>query len=211
MVAPWNADCATRIMTFHTSALDFPGVENERIAMDLLLTGKARVFALATCALLTCACQSGGVNGSVAPSAISSVSASMGSDGAVVMPGDRITMQDAPVSYPMIQAMVNGSPSGYSGTCTVASTHTGGLRVKADGQGIAGNLIQLNVVDMTGNPDGSHPRTTDYVDVNQQGAFRTGWIPIEPGVVFTAEHDLQCQLNQEVNLLASSSSSFPAP
>jgi hypothetical protein len=199
-------------MAFHTPALDFPGVEEESIAMDLLLTGKARVFALVTCTLLTCGCQSG-VNNSVAPSAISSVSASTGSNSAVVIPDDVITTQGAPVSYSMNEGIVaSGSYSGYSGTCTVASTHTGGLRVRADGQGVANELIQFNVVDVTPDPlhPDSHPRTTDYVDVNQQGAFRTGWSPIEPGV-FIAGHDLQCQLTQNSNILASSSSIFPAP
>jgi hypothetical protein len=199
-------------MAFHTSALALMSVEEERIAMDLLLTGKARVFALVTCTMLTCGCQSG-VNSSVAPSVISSVPASAGANSAVVIPEDVITMQGAPVSYPMNEEIVNGFPSGYSGTCTVASTHTGGLRVRADGQGAANNLIQLNVVDLT--PDPLHPdwqlRTTDYVDVNQQGAFRTGWSPIEPGVVFPAGHDLQCQLTQDSHILASSSSTFAAP
>jgi hypothetical protein len=193
-------------MAFHTSALDFPGVEQERIAMDLLFTGKARVFALVTCALLTCGCQSG-VNSSVAPSAISSVSASTGSNSAVAMPDDLITMQGAPDSYSMNEAMVNGSPSGYSATCTVASTHTGGLRVKVDGQGVANDLIQFNVVDMT---DSLHLRTTDYVDVNQQGAFRTGWHSIEPAD-FTPGNNLQCWLTKGADILASSSSTFPAP
>jgi hypothetical protein len=195
-------------MAFHTSALDFPGVEQERIAMDLLLTGKARVFALVTCALLTCGCQSG-VNGSVAPSAISSVSASTESNSSVVIPGDVITMQDAPVSYAMNEVTANGSYSGYSGTCTVADTHTGGIRVKADGQGVANSLIQLNVVDVT--PGSSQLRTTEYVDVNQQGAFRTGWSPIEPGY-FTAGANLQCWLTKGSDVvLATSSSTFPAP
>jgi hypothetical protein len=177
--------------------------------MDLLLTGKARVFALVTCTMLTCGCQSG-VNSSVAPSAMSNVSASTGSDSAVVIPDDVITTQGAPVSYPMNEGIVaSGSYSGYSGTCTVASTHTGGLRVRADGQGVANELIQFNVVDVT---EGSlHLRTTDYVDVNQQGAFRTGWSPIEPGY-FTAEAILQCQLTKgSDNVLASSSSTFTAP
>jgi hypothetical protein len=108
----------------------------------------------------------------------------------------------------MNEMSVNGAPSGYSGTCTVASTHTGGLRVRADGQGAANNLIELNVVDVT--PDSSHLRTTDYTDVNQQGAFRTGWSSIDPGV-FIPGHDLQCWLTQNGNVLASSSTSFPAP
>jgi hypothetical protein len=176
--------------------------------MDLLLTGKARVLPLVTCAVLTCGCQSG-VHSSVAPSAVSSVSASTGSNSAVVMPGDVITMQGAPVSYPMNEVIANGSYSGYSGTCTVASTHTGGLRVKADGQGVANERIQFNVVDVT---EGSlHLRTTDYIDVNQQGSFRTGWSPIEPGD-FSAEAVLQCQLTKgSDNVLASSSSTFTAP
>jgi hypothetical protein len=195
-------------MAFHTPALDFPGVEEESIAMDLLFTGKARVFAVATCALLTCGCQSG-VNSSVAPSAISSVSSSMASNSAVVMPDDVMTMQGSPVSYPMNEGTMNGSPSGYSGTCTVASTHTGGLRVKVDGQGVANARIQFNVVDVT--PDSLHLRTTEYIDVNQQGAFRTNWGPIEPGD-FTAGSTLQCWLTQgSDNVLASSNSTFPAP
>jgi len=202
----WNADCATRVMAFHTPALDFPGVEEESIAMDLLFTGKARVFALATCALLTCACQSG-VNSSVAPSAIGSVSASTASNSAVVMPDDVITMQGSPVSYPMYERTTNGSSSGYSGTCTVSTTHTGGLRVKADGSGVASSLIQFNVVDVS---DPDLKRTTEYVDVNQQGAFRTNWGPIEPGD-FPAGDSLQCWLTAgSANVLANSSG-FSAP
>ncbi len=193
-------------MTFHTSALDFPGVEEERIAMDLLLTGKARVFALATCALLTGACQSG-VNSSVAPSAISSVSASTGSDGAVVMPGDVITTQGAPVSYPMNERVANGISSGYWGDCTVSSTHTGGIRVKADGQGIANTTIQLNVVDVS---DPALYRTSEYVDVNQQGVFRTNWRPIEPGD-YPAGNSLQCWLTAGSENVLANSASFPAP
>lgn len=176
--------------------------------MDLLFTAKARVFSLVTCALLTCACQSG-VNSSVAPSAISSLSASTGSNSADVMPDDAITMLGSPVSYPMNEMTVNGSSSGYSGTCTVASTHTGGLRVKVDGQGVPSALIQFNVVDVT--PNSLHLRTTDYVDVNQQGSFRTGWSAIEPGA-FTAGNTLQCWLTQGSDtVLASSSTTFPAP
>jgi len=174
--------------------------------MDLLFAAKARVFSLVTCALLTCGCQSD-VNSSVAPSAITSLSASTGSNSGVAMPDDLVTMQGAPTSYPMNEAMVNGSPSGYSGTCTIAGTHTGGLRVKADGQGVANNLIQLNVVDMT---DSLRLRTTDYVDVNQQGAFRTGWTAIEPGV-FPAGNNLECWLTKGADVLASTSSTFPAP
>ena len=167
-----------------------------------LLTRKARVFALVTCAMLTCGCQ-GGVNNSVAPSAISSVSASTGSNSAGVMPGDVITMQDAPVSYPMNEKMVNGVLSGYSGTCTVASTHTGGLRVKADGQGLANSLIKFHVVDVS---DPLLVRTTEYVDVNQQGAFRTNWQPVN----FPAGDNLQCWLMSGADVLADSSN-FPAP
>jgi hypothetical protein len=204
--APRNADCPTRIMAFHTSALPFMSVEKERIAMNLLLAGKARGFALVTCAMLTCGCQSG-VNSSVAPSAISSVSASTGSNGAVVMPGDLITMQGAPVSYPMNERVVNGLSSGFWGTCTVSTTHTGGIRVKADGQGAANSLIQLNVVDI------SSPlllRTTDYVDVNQQGAFRTNWRAIEPGD-FTAGDSLQCWLTSDSDTVLANSTNFSAP
>jgi hypothetical protein len=192
-------------MTFHTSALDFPGVENERIAMDLLLTGKARVFALATCALLTCGCQSG-VNSSVAPSA-TSVSASTGAGSAVVTPGDVLTTQDAPVSYPMNERVVDGLSSGYWGDCTVSATHTGGIRVKADGQGVANTQIQLNVVDV------SSPllvRTSEYVDVNQQGAFRTNWRTIELGF-FPAGDRLQCWLTSGSENVLANSSDFSAP
>jgi hypothetical protein len=205
MIAPWNADCAIRVMTFHTSALDFPGVENERIAMDLLLTGTARVFALATCALLTCACQSG-INSSVAPSA-TSVSASTGADSAVVTPGDVLTTQDAPVSYPMNERVANGISSGYWGTCTVSNTHTGGLRVKADGQGVASSVIQLNVVDVS---DPDLHRTSEYVDVNQQGAFRTNWRPIEIGD-FPSGDSLQCWLTSGSENVLANSGSFSAP
>src|SRR5258705_13005827 len=118
--------------------------------MDLLLR-KPQAFALVTCAMLTCGCQGGvnSVNSSVAPSAISSVSASTGSTSAVATPDDVITTQGSPVSYPMYERTTNGSTSGYSGTCTVSSTHTGGIRVKADGQGIASSQIQFNVVDIS--------------------------------------------------------------
>jgi hypothetical protein len=194
------------IVTFHTSALDFPGVEQERIAMDLLLSGKARVFALATCALMTCACQSG-VNSSVAPSAISSVSASTGSDGAVVMPGDGITMHDAPVSYPMNERVANGISSGYWGTCTVSNTHTGGIRVKADGQGVANTLIQLNVVDIS---DPLLMRTSEWVDVNQQGVFRTNWRQIDLGFFPTGD-SLQCWLTAGSENVLANSANFSAP
>ena len=201
-----NAACAAEAVAFHTPALDFPGVEEESIAMDLLFTGKARVFALATCAFLTCACQSG-VNNSVAPSAISDVSAPAASNSTVGTPNDAITLQAAPVSYPMYERTTNGSSSGYSGTCTVSATHTGGIRVKADGQGVASSLIQFNVVDVS---DPYLKRTTEYVDVNQQGTFRTNWAPIEPGD-FPAGDSLQCWLTAgSANVLANSSG-FSAP
>jgi hypothetical protein len=116
-------------------------------------------------------------------------------------------MQDAPVSYALSEQLVNGSPSGYSGTCTVANTHTGGLRVKVDGQGVANDLIKLHVVDVT---DSFHLRTTEYVDVNQQGAFRTSWRPIEPGD-FPAGDNLQCWLMKDADVLASTSTTFAAP
>jgi hypothetical protein len=173
--------------------------------MDLLLR-KPQVFALVTCAMLTCGCQSG-VNSSVAPSGVSGVSASTAFNTEVATPDDAITIQDAPVSYPMNQAMVNGSPSGYSGTCTVAGTHTGGLRVKADGQGVANNLIQLNVVDVS---DPDLGRTTEYVDVNQQGGFRTNWRTIEPGQ-FTPGDNLQCWLTSGSDNVLANSSNFSAP
>jgi len=79
--------------------------------------------------------------------------------------------------------------------------------VKADGQGVAGNTIQLNVVDVS---DPDLKRTTQYVDVNQQGSFRTSWEPIEPGV-FPAGDSLQCWLTAgSANVLANSTS-FSAP
>jgi hypothetical protein len=203
---PWNAACPIRIIAFHTSALPFKSVEKERIAMDLLLNRRAPVIALVVCALLTCGCQSG-VNSSVAPSAISSVSASTGFNDAVVMLDDVLTMQAAPVSYPMTEMMVNSSLSGYSGTCTVANTHAGGIRVKVDGQGVANSLIQFNVVDIA---DPDQWRTTEYVTVNQQGAFRSGWSAIDAGQ-FAAGHDLQCWLTQGSATVLASTSNFPAP
>jgi hypothetical protein len=193
-------------MAFHTSAFDFPGAEEERIAMDLLLTGKARVFALVTCATLACGCQ-GGINNSAAPSAVSSVSASTGLNSAVATPDDVITMQGSPVSYPLYERTTNGVSSGYSGSCTVSSTHTGGIRVKVDGQGVASSQIQFNVVDIS---DPNLYRTSEYVDVNQQGAFRTNWGPIEIGDFPTGDN-LQCWLTAgSANVLANSSS-FSAP
>jgi hypothetical protein len=144
---------------------------------------------------------------------MSSVSASTGSNDAVVMSGDVITMQDAPASYPMHEEMVDGAPSGYSATCTVSSTHTGGIRVKTDGQGLANERIQFNVVDVTlADPQ---PKTTEWVDVNQQGAFRTSWRPIDTSY-FPAGHDLECRLTRVIPgtgdiALARSSSTFPAP
>jgi len=173
--------------------------------MDLLLR-KPRVFALVTCAMLTGACQ-GGVNSSVSPSVVDSVSSAAAFNSDLSTPDDVITMQGAPVSYPLYERTTNGSSSGYSGTCTVSTTHTGGIRVKADGQGVASSLIQLNVVDTS---DPNLLRTTDYVDVNQQGAFRTNWRPIEPGD-FPAGDSLQCWLTEgSANVLANSSS-FSAP
>jgi hypothetical protein len=181
-------------------------VEEERIAMELFLfTRKARVFALVTCAVLACGCQSS-VHSPIAPS-FTSVPAPTESTSSLVMPGDEFTVQDAPVSYPLDEAMRNGSPSGYTGTCTVSSTHAGGIRVRVDGHGVANDLIELNVVDMT---DSDHLRTTEVITVNQQGAFRTNWSRIETGY-FPAGNTLQCQLNQDSNLLASSTSTFSAP
>jgi len=179
-------------------------VEEEKIAMELfLLARKARVFGLVTCAMLASGCENG-VHSPIAPS-LTSASAPTESSSSVVMPGDEFTLQDAPVSYPINEV---GTASGYSGSCTLARTHTGGLRVKADGQGVAYSLVEFNVVDLI---DPLHLRTTEYVDVNQQGAFRTNWQPIDPGL-FPAGHDLECRLTHTVtgNTLASSST-FPAP
>src|SRR5512139_3470465 len=98
----------------------------ERIAMKLfLLTRKARVFGLVTCAMLACGCQDG-AHSPIAPS-LTSASAPTESGGSVAVSGDEFTLQDAPVSYPINE--VSGSSSGYSGTCTVANAHAGGLRV----------------------------------------------------------------------------------
>jgi hypothetical protein len=113
-----------------------------------------------------------------------------------------------PVSYLMSEvAAASASSSGYSGTCTVAYTHTGGMRVKADGRGVAYSLVEFNVVDLS---DPLLLRTTEYVDVNQQGTFRTNWQSVDAGV-FPAGHDLQCRLANTVtgNVLASSET-FPA-
>src|SRR5262249_15463250 len=99
--------------------------------------------------------------------------------------------------------------SGFAGTCTVATIHAGGIRVKADGQGTPGSGFKLNVVDVTGP---LHLRTTEYVDVNQQGSFRTSWNTIEPAE-FTPGDSLQCWLTSpsDGSVLASSTASFPAP
>lgn len=171
-----------------------------------LFTRNARVFALVTCALLACGCQNG-VHSPIAPS-LTSASAPIESTTAVVTPGDEFTIQGAPVSYPLNEFVASGSSSGYSGTCTVSSTHDGGIRVKVDGRGVAYSLIEFNVVDLS---DPLHLRTTEYVDVNQQGAFRTNWIPIGPSY-FPTGNDLECRLTNTVtgNTLASSST-FPAP
>ena len=172
-----------------------------------LLARKARVFPLVTCAMLACGCQNG-VHSPIAPSLTSAASPAE-STSSVVMPGDEFTTQDAPVSYPINEVIANGSSSGYSGTCTVSNTHTGAIRVKVDGRGLAYSLVVFNVVDLS---DPLHLRTTEYVDVNQQGTFRTNWRAINAGV-FPAGHDLQCWLTSSVNLstLASSTSTFPAP
>jgi hypothetical protein len=179
----------------------------ERIAMKLfLLTRKARLFGLVTCAMLACGCQSG-AHSPIAPS-LTSASAPTESTGSVAMSGDEFTMQDAPVSYPMNEVVANGSYSGYSGTCTVSNTRAG-IRVKVDGRGVAYSLIQFNVVDLS---DPLHLRTTEYIDVNQQGVFRTNWSPIETGY-FPSGDNLQCWLTSTVNadIFASSTSTFPAP
>jgi len=173
--------------------------------MNLLLSRRARVSALVLCTLGTYGCQSG-LHNSVAPSAISSVSGSAGSSSAVVTPGDAITTQDAPVSFALSEQIINGFPSGYTGTCTVANTHSGGIRVKVDGQGVANTVIKLHVVDVT---DPLLVRTTEWVDVNQQGAFRTNWQLIDSGV-FAPADNLQCWLMSGSDVLASSSN-FPAP
>jgi len=171
-----------------------------------LLTRKARVFGLVTCAMLACGCQRG-AHSPIAPS-LTSASAPTEFTGPVVMSGDELTIQDAPVSYLMSEvAVASASSSGYSGTCTVAYTHTGGMRVKADGRGVAYSLVEFNVVDLS---DPLLLRTTEYVDVNQQGTFRTNWQSVDAGV-FPAGHDLQCRLANTVtgNVLASSET-FPA-
>ena len=173
--------------------------------MNLLLTGKTRVFALVTCATLTCGCQ-GGMNSLAAPTGVPSISPSSRFNSDVATPDDVITAQAAPVSYWMNERMINSTPSGYSGTCTVAGTHAGGLRVKVDGQGVANSLIKLHVVDVS---DPLLGRTTEYVDVNQQGAFRTNWQPIEPER-FAAGDNLQCWLMSDGEVLANSSD-FSAP
>ena len=144
--------------------------------MELFLfTRKTRVFALVTCAMLACGCQSG-VRSPIAPS-LTSASAPTESTGSVVMPGDEFTMQDAPVSYLMNEVVANGSYSGYSGTCTVSNTRTG-IRVKVDGRGVPYSLIQFNVVDLS---DPLHLRTTEYIDVSQQGAFRIASVALGQG------------------------------
>jgi len=169
-----------------------------------LLTRKARVFGLVTCAMLACGCQSG-AHSPIAPS-LTSASAPTESTGSVVMSGDELTTQDAPVSYPINEVI--GSSSGYSGTCTLSNLHSGGLRVKVDGRGLAYSLVEFNVVDLA---DPLHLRITEYIDVNQQGVFRTNWIPIEPWY-FPTGHDLECRLTNTTtgNTLANSST-FPAP
>jgi len=202
-----NAPCATSLHCVSHVCAPLMSVE-ERIVMELFfLTRKARVFALVTSAMLACGCQNG-VHSPIAPS-LTSASASTASTGSVVTPGDapgdEFTLQDAPVSFPINEV---GSSLGYSGTCTMSKTHTGGLRVKVDGKGVAYSLVEFNVVDLI---DPLHLRTTEYIDVNQQGAFKTNWLPIDPGL-FPAGHDLECRLTNTVtgNTLASSST-FTAP
>jgi hypothetical protein len=183
-------------------------VEEEKIAMELfLLARKARVFALITCAMLASGCQNG-VHSPIAPSLTSAASPAE-STSSVVMPGDEFTTQDAPVSYPINEVTAaTGSSSGYSGTCTVSNSHTGSIRVKVDGQGLAYTLIVFNVVDLS---DPLQLRTTEYVDVNQQGTFRTNWQSIAPGL-FTVGGNLQCWLTSSVTgSTLASSNAFPAP
>ena len=169
-----------------------------------LLTRTARAFALVTCGMLACGCQNG-AHSPIAPS-LTSASAPTESTSSVVLPDGEFALQDAPVSYPIND--VSGSSSGYSGTCTIANTHAGGLRAKVDGRGVAYSLVEFNVVDLA---DPLRLRTTEYIDVNQQGAFRTNWIAIEPWY-FPAGHDLECRLTSTItgNTLASSST-FAAP
>jgi len=183
-------------------------VEEEKIAMELfLLARKARVFPLVTCAMLACGCQNG-VHSPIAPSLTSAASPAE-STSSVVMPGDEFTTQDAPVSYPLNEETATASSaSGYSGTCTVSTGHTGGFRVKVDGRGVAYSLIEFNVVDVT---DPLQLRTSEFIDVNQQGAFRANWQAIEPWY-FPAGHDLECRLTSTVNgSTLARSTTFAAP
>lgn len=169
-----------------------------------LLARKARVFALVTCAMLACGCQNA-VHSPTAPS-LTSAASPAASTSPVVMPGDAFTTQDAPVSYPINEVIASGSSSGYSGTCTVSNTHTGAIRVKVDGRGLAYSLVVFNVVDLS---DPLQLRTTEYVEVNQQGTFRSNWQSTE---LFPPGDNLQCWLTSSINgNTLASSSTFPAP
>ena len=80
--------------------------------------------------------------------------------------------------------------------------------MKVDGRGLAYSLVVFNVVDLS---DPLLLRTTEYVDVNQQGTFRTNWQSIAPGL-FTVGGDLQCWLTSSVTgSTLASSNAFPAP
>jgi hypothetical protein len=170
------------------------------------MTCHSRLFAIFAGAMLASGCH-GGVANPVAPSALAT-SIPVAPDSATVVPSDEVaTAQEAPVSYSISEL----SGSGYSGTCTVSSSHTGGLRVKADGQGIANSLVELNIVDVT---SAEKFRTTAYVEVNERGTFRTGWDAIGP-TYFPTGHSLQCWLTNSTDttqVLASTDPvNFPAP
>jgi len=147
----------------------------------------SRLVAIVACATLAGGCHAG-VDSPVAPSAIGA-SVPQASDASVATSSDAIfSVRAAPVSY----AMDEINSSGYSGTCTIASTHAGGFRVKAEGQGPdpAGTMIRFNLVNV------STPelyRTTAVAALNQQGTFRTGW-DVWGSTTFSPGTSLECWL-----------------
>jgi hypothetical protein len=118
------------------------------------------------------------------PSVFSALEPTRSASAIVTADAEAFTVQAAPDTH----AMNPVADSGYAGTCTVASTHAGGFRLRAQGQGIPDTRIRFHLVDMS-----TFLRTTDFIEVNRQGAFRTRW-DVDAQIAFSSGDSVECWL-----------------
>lgn len=141
----------------------------------VLPAGNQRVFGatvIASAMMFGVACHNG-VETPISPSTTTE-SVPAATSAALTDDGDTATTRGGPISFVMNEMPVAAAAaSGFSGTCTLGPGGAG-FRIKASGQGVAGQRIRFVLVIK---PTVEDPEPGWYVDITQvddKGNFRTG-------------------------------------